>query len=85
MVGKSGRPRRVSTYGVRVVSRRTVIEWTSIASRRASLASTERGPASAVLATSTSKVSSYSREVVDTSEMTYGARDVEDVMASRLA
>jgi hypothetical protein len=41
--------------------------------------------ASAVLVTSTSKVSGYSREVVDASETTYGTREVEDVLTSRLA
>jgi hypothetical protein len=41
--------------------------------------------ASAVLVTSTSKVSGYSREVVDAYETRDGTRDVETVMASRLA
>jgi hypothetical protein len=41
--------------------------------------------ASEVLVTSKSKVSGYSREVVGAYETTYGTRDVEDVMASRLA
>jgi hypothetical protein len=41
--------------------------------------------ASAVLVTSTPKVSGYSREVVDAYETRYGTRDVETVMASRLA
>jgi hypothetical protein len=40
--------------------------------------------ASAVLATSTSRVSGYSREVVDASETTYGSREVIEVMAGRL-
>jgi hypothetical protein len=41
--------------------------------------------ASAVLVTSTSKVSGYSREVVDAYETRDGTRDVETAMASRLA
>ncbi|WP_318568827.1 transcription initiation factor IIB family protein [Salinigranum marinum] len=41
--------------------------------------------ASTVVATSKSKVSGYSREVVGAYETAYGTRDVEDVMASRLA
>ena len=41
--------------------------------------------ASAGLVTSKSKVSGYSREVYEAYERTYGTRDVEDVMASRLA
>jgi transcription initiation factor TFIIB len=41
--------------------------------------------ASTVVATSKSKVSGYSREVVGAYETTYGTRDVIEVMASRLA
>jgi transcription initiation factor TFIIB len=41
--------------------------------------------ASAVLVTSKSKVSGYSREVYDAYETTYGTRDVIEVMTGRLA
>jgi transcription initiation factor TFIIB len=41
--------------------------------------------ASAVLMTSKSKVSGYSREVYDAYETTYGTRDVIEVMTGRLA
>jgi transcription initiation factor TFIIB len=41
--------------------------------------------ASAVLVTSKSKVSGYSREVVDAYETTYGTRDVIEVMTGQLA
>jgi hypothetical protein len=41
--------------------------------------------ANAVLVTSASKVSGYSREVYEAYERTYGTRDVVEVMARRLA
>lgn len=41
--------------------------------------------ANAVLVTSASKVSGYSREVVDAYRARDGTRDIEDVLPSRLA